>query len=105
MLDKEQKMRAVKRLNFEGEADVLKVLAHPVRLQIAYGLSEVGDCNVKDIWSCLGLSQSNVSQHLNLMKRCGLIGSRREGVEMHYFLRDSMVGDLIECLLRHKKNK
>ena len=105
MPDKELKMREVKQLDFEAEADVLKVLAHPVRIQIAYGLSEVGDCNVKNIWSCLGLPQSNVSQHLNLMKSRGLIGSRRQGVEMHYFLKDSRVRDLINCLLKHKKSK
>lgn len=104
MVDKEKMMREVKELDFTQEAEILRVLAHPVRLQIAYGLSEVGDCNVKNIWSCLGLPQSNVSQHLNLMKSRGLIGSHRQGVEVHYSLKSPMVRDLILCLLKHKKN-
>ena len=102
MADKEELMREVKQLDFTREADILRVLAHPVRLQIAYGLSEVGDCNVKNIWSCLGLPQSNVSQHLNLMKARGIIESRRQGVEMHYHLEDPTVRDLIRCLIKHK---
>jgi DNA-binding transcriptional ArsR family regulator len=101
-VDKEEKMRKIKSLDFTEEAEMLRVLAHPVRLQIAYGLSEIGDCNVKNIWSCLGLPQSNVSQHLNLMKSRGLIGSRRQGVEVHYFLTNPMVNLLIQCLMKHR---
>jgi|GEM_PF-334093 ArsR family transcriptional regulator len=105
MADKEAVMTQVKELDFSEEADLLRVLAHPVRLQIVYGLSEVGDCNVKNIWSCLGLSQSNVSQHLNIMKRQGIIASRREGVEVHYFLTHPLVRDLILSILKYKEKE
>ena len=89
-------------MDFTEEAEILRVLAHPVRLQIAYGLSQVGDCNVKNIWSCLELPQSNISQHLSLMKSRGLIGSERQGVEVHYFVKHPSVLELLKCLMKNK---
>ena len=49
------------------EAELLKALAHPVRLCIAKGLMD-GRCNVNKMKDCLGVSQSNVSQHLSKLK-------------------------------------
>jgi ArsR family transcriptional regulator len=69
--------------NYEREAEILKVLGHPIRLKIVAGLlSET--CNVKKIWECLGLPQATVSQHLALLKNKGIIEGHRTGVEMYY---------------------
>jgi ArsR family transcriptional regulator len=102
MIVKKEWMQKVKDLDFNEEAEILKVLGHPVRLQIAYGLSEFGDCNVKNIWSCLELPQSNVSQHLNVMKNKGILTSRRKGTEMRYFLKNRLVEDIIRCVAKKK---
>ena len=56
---------------FTVEADVLKVLGHPIRLKIVAGLC-TQECNVKHIWECLGLPQATVSQHLALLKNKGI---------------------------------
>ena len=72
-----------KNRNFEDDAEVLKVLGHPVRLKIVAGLC-TKECNVKHIWECLGLPQATVSQHLALLKNKGIIEGKREGVEVHY---------------------
>jgi DNA-binding transcriptional ArsR family regulator len=101
-MDKERVMRGLKELDLTEEAEILRVMAHPVRLKIAYGLSEVGECNVKEIWSCLGLTQPNVSQHLNLMRNRGLIGFRRRGIEVHYFVKHPAVLDLVRCVMGRK---
>jgi DNA-binding transcriptional ArsR family regulator len=69
--------------NFDDDAEVLKVLGHPVRLKIVAGLC-TKECNVKHIWECLGLPQATVSQHLALLKNKGIIEGKREGVEVHY---------------------
>jgi ArsR family transcriptional regulator len=103
MIAKKEWMKQVKDIDFNEEAEILKVLAHPVRLQIAYGLSEFGNCNVKNIWTCLDLPQANVSQHLIVMKSKGILSSRREGAEMHYFLKNRLVEDLICCVAKKKK--
>ena len=68
---------------FNKEAEMLKVLGHPIRLKIAAGLC-TQECNVKHIWECLGLPQATVSQHLALLKNKGIIEGTREGVEVHY---------------------
>ena len=72
-----------KDLNCDREAEILKVLGHPVRLKIVAGLMSQS-CNVKKIWECLGLPQATVSQHLALLKNKGIIDGRRDGVEVFY---------------------
>lgn len=72
-----------KERDFSSEAEVLKVLGHPIRLKIVAGLC-AQECNVKHIWECLGLPQATVSQHLALLKNKNIIEGRREGVEVHY---------------------
>lgn len=69
--------------NFDREAEILKVLGHPVRLKIVAGLMSQ-TCNVKKIWECLHLPQATVSQHLALLKNKGVIEGRRDGVEVFY---------------------
>lgn len=68
---------------FGREAEILKVLGHPVRLKIVVGLMS-RSCNVKKIWECLELPQATVSQHLALLKNRGIIEGRREGAEVFY---------------------
>jgi DNA-binding transcriptional ArsR family regulator len=55
---------------YSSEAEVLKILGHPLRLKIVAGLC-TQECNVKHIWECLGLPQATVSQHLALLKKQG----------------------------------
>jgi len=78
---------------FTVEADILKVLGHPVRLKIVAGLC-TQECNVKHIWECLGLPQATVSQHLALLKNKGIIDGRREGAEVHTALSVNLQKEL-----------
>lgn len=84
----------VKQRNFNDEAEILKVLGHPIRLKIVAGLCSQ-ECNVKHIWECLGLPQATVSQHLALLKNKGVIEGKREGVEVHYSVVNPMVRKII----------
>jgi len=72
-----------KNANLEREAEILKVLGHPIRLKIVAGLLSQS-CNVKKIWECLALPQATVSQHLSLLKSKGIIAGRRDGTEVYY---------------------
>jgi DNA-binding transcriptional ArsR family regulator len=83
--------------NFEREADILKVLGHPVRLKIVAGLLSEA-CNVKKIWECLGLPQATVSQHLALLKNKGIIEGRRNGVEVYYSVVSDQARQIIKAL-------
>lgn len=86
-----------KNKQFNAEAEVLKVLGHPVRLKIVAGLC-TRECNVKHIWECLGLPQATVSQHLALLKNKGIIEGKREGVEVHYSVINPLAKRIIESL-------
>ena len=87
-----------KTLNFDREAEILKVLGHPVRLKIVAGLMSQS-CNVKKIWECLGLPQATVSQHLALLKNKGIIEGKREGDEVFYQVVSEEAQKVITALL------
>lgn len=87
----------VKNRSFHEEAEILKVLGHPIRLKIVAGLC-AQECNVKHIWECLGLPQATVSQHLALLKNKGVIEGKRDGVEVHYSVANALVKKIIEML-------
>jgi len=82
---------------FQEQAQIFRILGHPVRLQIVAGLSERCSC-VKEIWECLGLPQAVVSQHLKVMKQSGILDSRRDGVRVCYSLRDPRLAEMVKLL-------
>jgi ArsR family transcriptional regulator len=83
---------------FDQEAEILKVLGHPIRLKIVAGLC-TRECNVKHIWECLGLPQATVSQHLSLLKNKGIINGKRDGVEVHYTVVHPFAKKIVGLLL------
>jgi ArsR family transcriptional regulator len=86
-----------KEQDFVHEAEILKVLGHPVRLQIVAGLC-TKECNVKNIWECLGLPQATVSQHLAQLKNKGIIEGKRGGAEVFYSVVDPLARKIVDIL-------
>ncbi|MBB6713569.1 ArsR/SmtB family transcription factor [Clostridium gasigenes] len=84
---------------YEETAELLKVLAHPIRLCIVSGLLEVGSCNVSKMQNCLGVPQSTISQHLQKLKSVGIISGERNGLEVFYKIADERVETIIKALL------
>ncbi|WP_420387485.1 ArsR/SmtB family transcription factor [Roseivirga sp.] len=82
----------------EKIAFVLKTIAHPMRVGIIDLLNEHDKMSVNDITAYLGLEQSLTSHHLANMKMKGILGSKREGKNIFYFLRMKEVPDLIKIL-------
>ena len=76
------------------QAEVLKVLASPRRLEILHVLEE-GPCEVGRLAATLGASQPNVSQHLAVMRTAGVVEAEREGREVRYRLTDPEV--MVAC--------
>lgn len=87
-----------KSICLDREAEILKVLGHPVRLKIVAGLMSES-CNVKKIWECLELPQATVSQHLALLKNKGVIEGRREGVEVFYQVTSAEARQVVAALM------
>ncbi len=69
------------------QAEVLKTLASPRRLEIIHRLAE-GPCEVRRLAEELGASQPNVSQHLAVLRGAGIVDAERNGREIHYRLAD-----------------
>ena len=76
------------------QAEVLKVLCSPKRLEILHRLAEE-PMEVGRLAAELGLSQPNVSQHLAVMRAAGLVEAIREGRESTYRLTDPDV--IVAC--------
>lgn len=88
-----------KRLLFRQFAAVAKAVAHEHRLELLEALAQ-GERSVDTLASRAGLSMANASQHLQQMRRAGLIEARREGKFVYYRLSDISVLDLIASLTR-----
>ena len=84
-------------------AEILKVLAHPVRLCIVKGLIEKGECNVTYMQTCLDTPQSTTSQHLQKLRSAGIVEGKRNGLEINYKICNDKVYDLIKTLFMDNK--
>jgi len=81
----------------EKAAQVLKTVAHPLRLRIV-DLLEKGEMTVGEIQNALGISQSLTSQQLSLMKSRGVLKSQRVGKLMYYSVEKPEVIQVLHCL-------
>src|SRR6184192_1968932 len=82
---------------FTQFAAVAKSLAHPHRLEILEQLAQ-GERSVEVVAERTGLSVANTSQHLQQLRRAGIVAARREGKFIFYTLADEVVLDLMSAL-------
>lgn len=83
---------------YNKKAEMLKALAHPVRLCIVRGLLAEEGCNVSKMQGCLDIPQSTLSQHLGKLRDLKILESRRNGVEMNYYVIDEDAKKVIRAL-------
>ena len=79
-------------------AATLKALASRPRLMVLCKLVEDGEMRVGELAEAVGLSQSALSQHLARMREEGLVGFRREGQSLFYFVADRRCEALLMTL-------
>jgi rhodanese-related sulfurtransferase/DNA-binding transcriptional ArsR family regulator len=82
---------------FAQFAGVAKSLAHAHRLELLEQLAQ-GERSVEVLADRTGLSIANASQHLQQMRRAGLVTNRRDGKFVYYRLADDTVLDLLAAL-------
>ncbi|MNB69025.1 Transcriptional repressor PagR [compost metagenome] len=87
---------------YTQSAELLKAIAHPVRLCIIKGLIDKGSCNVTYMQECLELPQSTVSQHLQKLRSLGIVETQRNGLENYYSVKDERVIHLVQLLLKEE---
>ena len=72
-----------------------RVLGEPMRLKLLVAL-EPGERNVTELVTATGATQANVSRHLQTLAEAGIVGRRKEGLNVYYFIADPTIFDLCE---------
>ena len=80
----------------ESASRALKAMGHPLRLQILCILSGHEEVSVQDIVDMVGTSQSNISQHLTLLREKGILDSRKDANKVFYRIDDAKIVRLME---------
>lgn len=78
-------------------ARCLKAMSHPLRLKILCVLGSES-INVQDIVEQVGTSQSNISQHLSILREKGILGSKKEANRVFYYIDDERMLKLIKMM-------
>ncbi len=68
---------------FDKAAELFRVMSAPMRLRIISALCN-GEKNVGELLAEIDTTQPNMSQHLNTLYQAGVVGKRRDGVQIYY---------------------
>jgi DNA-binding transcriptional ArsR family regulator len=82
---------------FELAAEVFRVMSAPMRLKIIASLCN-GERNVSELLSEIDTTQPNMSQHLNTLYQAGVLGKRRDGVQIYYRITNDRVVTLCRAV-------
>ena len=86
-----------KNLLFEKQAEIAKAIAHPLRVAVIDYLRNGEEC-VCDIAEHVGSERSNVSRHLSVMVKAGILSCRKEGLKVFYKLHTPCIADFLSCV-------
>ncbi|HXY53617.1 MAG TPA: metalloregulator ArsR/SmtB family transcription factor [Nitrospirota bacterium] len=89
-------------LPVESRLELLKVIAHPIRIKILEDLTKGVKC-VSDFEEAFDISQPNVSQHLKLLRSHHVVDYFVDGRLKCYFLKEPFIPDLLELLKKEYK--
>jgi len=79
-------------------AEILRAIAHPLRMNILEFIDRNGDTHVNKIYNTLNLEQSITSQHLRILRNADLVTTRREGKFIYYSINYDKVGVVKESI-------
>ena len=82
---------------YEMKAALIQAIAHPIRLAVVDYLADGEQC-VCDIAVHVGAKRSNVSRHLAVMLRAGVVDCRKDGLRVLYSLRTPCVSGFLTCV-------
>lgn len=95
------------RMNYDQakvRADILKALAHPIRIILVDALRQRERC-VCELNELVDLDQSTVSRHLAQLKRAGIVGERRQGTKIIHHLDCPCMLQAIDCTVEVLEKK
>ena len=82
---------------FDSVAELFSVLSTPIRLKIISAVCN-GEKNVSELLAGIDTTQPNMSQHLSMLYRSGVLAKRREGTQMYYRLQSERVATLCRAV-------
>ncbi|MGN6368217.1 MAG: ArsR/SmtB family transcription factor [Phycisphaerae bacterium] len=88
---------------YERKAEIIKAVAHPLRVAVVDFLKEGEKC-VCEIAGHVGSERSNVSRHLAVMLKAGILRSRKEGLMVFYELRTPCIVNFLNCATQTLKH-
>jgi ArsR family transcriptional regulator len=86
------------------QAEVVQAAGHPIRLAIIDYLKDGEQC-VCDIAEHVGAKRSNVSRHLTLMLKSGILDHRKDGLRAMYRLRTPCITRFLDCVTQVLKER
>ncbi len=84
---------------YEVKAELFKALGHPARVRALEVLAE-GERSVGDLQPDVGIELSHLSQQLAVLRRAGLVATRKDGPTVIYSIRDPLLVDLLTVARR-----
>ncbi|MGA3289588.1 MAG: metalloregulator ArsR/SmtB family transcription factor [Candidatus Bathyarchaeia archaeon] len=82
---------------YNMQATISKTLANPIRLAILHTLKD-GEKNVNELTEIIGISQSNLSQHLALMRQIGIVNTRKQGTSVFYSVTNPKINEACDTV-------
>ena len=92
------KLKDLDLIQLEQAANMLKAIAHPMRIAILSYLEDGKRLTVTEIHELLNIEQSTTSHHLGILKDKGVLNSKREGKNTFYFLKHQRLSNIIDCV-------
>ncbi len=84
---------------YEMKAEIIQAAAHPIRLAVIEYLGKGEQC-VCDIVDHVDAQRSNVSRHLALMLKAGVLDCRKDGLKVFYRIKTTCILDFLNCVER-----
>lgn len=81
-----------------------RVLAEPMRLRLLNALHG-GELSVNTLVEATGAGQANVSKHLGVLAEAGMVGRRKEGLNVFYFIADPMIFQLCDLVCQRMREE
>ncbi len=94
------KIKDLDTAQLDRAANMLKAIAHPMRIAILSHLEDGKRLTVTEIHNILNIEQSTTSHHLGILKDKGVLSSQREGKNTFYFLKHDSLRNIIDCVSR-----
>jgi len=82
------------------KAGIFQALAHPTRIFIVESLAQ-GEMTAGKLSEAVGITQSNASQHLAILRNKHIVETRKDANSIYYRLRDPLLGEVLDTMRQY----